>query len=806
MKKFFITLIAALSFTTTISFAQTTVLTGKLIDERSAAVPFANVSVLRSADSALAGTAITSAEGKFSVTTPATGKYFLRLSSIGFATVTTEVFEVKGIGFSKNFGDIILKAEGKKLDNVSVTSMRPAITQLADRLVVSVDGTAMAAGNTAYAVLAKAPGVFIDGDGNIQLNGRSGIMVMIDGKQTYLSASDLRMVLEAMPAENLKNIEIITNPSSKYSAEGTAGILNLNLKKNTQQGLNGNVTAAYSNNFNHWAGVLSTSIMYKAGRWNSFMSGSFGRWVNGRDATFNRIFVTPSSVTYFDQTAESNNVTTGPPAGRFGTDYSFNANHSVGFIVASNRYNSTSDFLTETYIGNQPKTPSQLVTAANISANTSRKLTANVHYTGKLDSAGTTLSADADYVRISNRGHSDFYNHFNDLNIAQKTQDFLYTYNPNGFKVYSGKIDYMRPFANGGRFEAGVRASRVLSDNDNRFYFNNGSLIPDNQRSNHFKYNESIYAAYVNWNGRLNKSFTAQAGLRMEHTSSTGNSITLGKLTQRDYTNLFPTLFLQQKISDNYGINYSASRRITRPNYGSLNPFRAYRDPYTWYEGNPFLQPEYSTIVSMAHVIRKQYIITLNYQHTNRVIVELPYVDAPNSITVYTQANMSKSRNIGATAIAPLKIMKNWDAQNTAVVSYNKFFLHTDTISQTNAQLFYSLQSNHTILLPHALRMEMSLLYRGPAANGLYDQSAMWRADVAFKRSFKNKKFDAALNVSDIFNSFRVKRTVTLGQSISDFDQTFRMRVITLSLRYNFSKGQKVEQRKTAAVEEVERI
>ena len=408
-----------------------------------------------------------------------------------FKEFKTQAFDVTGAGFTKDFGLITLKADVKTLADVSVTSLRPTITQLADKMVVSVEGTAMAAGNTALCRAGKAPGVFIDAEGNIQLNGRGGIMVMVDGRQTFLSARDLRTMLEAMPAENLKNIEIITNPSSKYEAEGTSGILNLNFKKNTQQGLNGNITTTYNNNFKDFGATFVTSIMYKKGRWNSIVSTTSGHYINGRDATFTRTFVGSSGVTYFDQVAESKGWITGPTSVRFGTDYAINSKHSVGFLTRINKWNYNTDFVTDTYIGTQPKTPSQFIRAENFSYSSDRTFTTNLHYGGKLDTIGTLLSADLDYVHITKRGYSNFYNYFTDLGSGQKTQDLLYTNNPNGYDVYSGKIDFTRPLKKGQRLEAGVRASQVASDNDNQFYFNNGSLVPDPTRTNHFKYRES---------------------------------------------------------------------------------------------------------------------------------------------------------------------------------------------------------------------------------------------------------------------------------------------------------------------------
>jgi len=807
MKKIFVAILSlVLCCATSLSRAQNSILTGKLQDEKARPIPLVNVSLLNAADTSFVAGAVTSSEGIFSLKTPEAGIYFIRFTSIGFTGFETLVFEVRKDDLTKDFGLITLKVDAKTLSDVSVTAMRPTITQLADKMVVSVEGTAMAAGNTAYTALSRAPGVFIDAEGNIQLNGRSGIMVMIDGRQTFLSARDLRTMLEAMPAENLKNIEIITNPSSKYEAEGTSGILNINLKKNTQQGLNGSINTTSNTNFKDYGATLSTNIMFKKGPWNSILATTTGRYVNGRDATFTRVFGSPLAVTYFDQVAESNGWIQGPPALRFGTDYTLNSKHSVGFMTRYNTWNYHTDFLTDTYIGTQPKTPADFIKAKNFTYNSAQTFTTNLHYTVKLDTIGTLLSADLDYVRITKNGYSDFSNYYTDLGTGRKTQDFLYTNNPNGYDVYSGKIDFTLPLKEGGRFEAGVRASQVSSDNDNQFYFNNGSLVADINRTNHFKYHEGIYAAYVNWNGTVSKALSIQAGLRMEHTLSTGHSITLNRMTEREYTNFFPTFFLQQKVSDNYGINYSISRRISRPNYGLLNPFRIYRDPYTWIEGNPFLQPQYSNIVSMAHVIQKRYIVTLSYQRTEGVIAELPFVDVANAVTIYTQANLNKSRSLGATAVAPLKIAKGWDSQNTAVLSYNKFILNTDTTRQTNAQVYFSIRSNHTILLPQSIRMELNLVYRGPAVSGLYKQAAMTSVDVAFKRAFLKKGFEAAVNVTDIFKGTSLIRKATVGKSTSDFDQYFRARAVSISLTYSFSKGQKVEEKRRASVDEIDRI
>jgi hypothetical protein len=787
-------------------FGQGGLLTGKLLDNKEEPLAYANIALIKTIDTSFVTGAIAKKEGTFSIPSPVTGVYFLRITAIGYNEYRSQAFEINSDQFSKDFGTITLQQEAKSLKEVSVISLRPTITQLADRMVVNVEGTAMAAGSTAYAVLSKSPGVFIDQEGNIQLNGRSGVTVMLNGKLTYLSARDLRTLLEGMSAENIKNIEIITNPSSKYDAEGSSGILNINLKKNVRQGLNGSVYTGYTYNGKQSGYTAGSNINYNTGKWNSFINVDFSRRVGGREATFTRVFYGTNKTTYFDQMATGNFVAVGPPTIRIGTDYSINDKQSIGLMGYFNTNTATSDFLTETYIGNSPKQPYQFIDADNYSENTYRNFTTNLHYQNKLDTVGAMLSADLDYVKIINRGESDYYNYFTDLANNQNTTDFLYTSLPNGYDIYSAKIDYVQPFSKGRKVEMGVKASRVISDNDSRFYFNNNGLVLDPSRTNHFNYKESIYAAYVNYNTKLGKRFTLQSGLRAEQTKSTGISYTTGRIDKRDYLDLFPTVFLQQKAGENYNINYSYSRRLSRPNYGNLNPFKAYRDPYTWYEGNPYLRPQYTNSFSLTQTFRKLYNLTFSYQLSKDVMAEIPLLDEDNSTTVYTTGNVNDGNSISMTAVAPLKITKKWDTQNTLLLSHNQFSMASANGTLINEQLFYMLQSNHTILLPREVRMELNLLYRGPAASGLYHMAAMHRVDIAFKRSFLKNKLDITVNANDLFKGFRFFWTTDINGNVNEFDQYFRFRQVGFSLRYNFSKGQKVEnKRRNSSVEEVNR-
>jgi hypothetical protein len=778
-------------------------LTGKVVDDKASPVPFVNIALVRTADSTLVRTTLTDVEGKFSLSA-GEGLYILKVTAMGFGNQTIDSLTISLGEAQKDLGVIKLTPKAKAMKEVSVTSLRPTITQLPDRMIVNIEGTALALGNTAFEVLTKAPGVIVDQDGNITLNGRPGVTIMLDGKLTYLSAQDLKNMLEGMSADNIKNIEVITNPSSKYDAEGTAGILNINLKKNNRQGINGSVSANYSFNGKQHGYLTNATINHKSGDWSSFINIDMNRRVGGREATFTRIFYGTNNTTYFDQFATGNFVVQGP-AVRFGTDYSINKKHSVGIVAYYGTTKGRSDFLTDTYIGNAPKQPLRYIDADNYNQSTYDNVTLNAHYNLKFDTLNSQFSIDVDYVNISNKRAANFYNIYKDLAVNTSTQDNLYTFLPGHYDIYSAKFDFIKNFVNRNKLEFGGKASSVESDNDSKFYFNNGPLVPDRQRTNHFNYREQIYAGYANWSGAISKKVTLQTGLRVEHTVSEGISYTTGQVTPRDYTDLFPSVFVQQKVSDNYNITYSYTRRLTRPNYGNLNPFRFYRDPYTWEQGNPYLRPQYTHALGINQIIKKVYSISFSYLEHRDVNAELPILNADSATTIYTTGNVDKGRYFGLTAVAPLRVMKGWDIQNTLTLSYNKLAMIVDKKEVVNDRVSYYYQMNHTIQLPKSLRLEVAYWYRSAVAGGLYTVHAMSRFDVALKKSFFKKKLDVGISGADIFAGQRFRFTTDINGNVNDFDQYFRFRAVGFNIRWNFSKGTKVEEKKRNALEEVNR-
>ncbi|WP_224996085.1 outer membrane beta-barrel family protein [Cesiribacter sp. SM1] len=786
--------------------ARQTGITGKLQDQSGAPVAYANVALLRAADASLQSGAVTNGDGVFSIAAPPEGTYVLRLSAIGFKEQKTAPFTVTGTAFTKDFGAITMQEEVETLEEVTVQALRPTITQEADKMVVSIEGTALAAGSTAFDVLSKSPGVFIDQDGNVQLNGKAGATIMLDGRLTYMSAKDLRTMLEGMSAENIKNIEIITNPSAKYDAEGSSGILNINLKKNDQRGMNGSVYGSYTyNNLHSYAG--GGNINYKNGPWNMFVNLDVARRARGRRGTFTRVFNSEQESTYLDQKAREN-VFRDVPSVRFGSDYKLNDRHSLGFMANIVAQDATFDFQTDTYIGPAPGQPALYIDANNFTSMRYANYTTNLHYSGTLDTLGTTITADLDYVKIQDKSKASFDNLYVPMVGEEPAYtDNLISNNPSGYDIYAAKVDFAHPFRSGLKMEAGAKVSRVISDNDLRFYFNNQEVpVEDPARSNHFIYRESIYAAYLNLNKKYSDRFSVQAGLRAEQTISRGESRTTGQVTEREYLNLFPSLFIQQKVNDNYEVKYNYSRRIQRPDYDQLNPFIFYLDPFTWAQGNPFLRPQYTHAVGVTQTFKQTYNLVLEYQLTKDFIAEVPYQDVETNTTTFNRDNVDDAQNLSATVIVPVKILKKWDTNNTAVVAYQEYSTSIDGEQVLNDQVFYMLQSNHNLQLPWGVRMEVNAGYQGPVAWGLYRIQKQWWVNLGLKKSLLDDKLDISVNANDLFRGQRVVGGANVSGNVNQFNQYFFNRSISLSLRYRFSKGEQFDaQRRNSNLEELNR-
>ncbi len=788
------------------AFAQTTgMLTGAITDTKGQPLGFVNVAVVDAASAAVITGTIADLEGQFQIKTPTPGKYLLKLTFLGYSPLQTAPFEVAGDKDSKDFGTLVLQEDAQVLQEVTVQAMRPTVVTEAGKTVVSVEGTALAGGSTALEVLTKAPGVWVDQEGNIKLNGKAGVQLMIDGKSTYLSGKELQNLLQSMSAENVKDLEIIANPSARYDAEGASGMININLKKNALPGMNGSVRVGYQYSELHGY-TAGADLNYQHGKWSSSGSLDLAKRTQYRLNDMQRLFH-DSEESHLIQDIHQEGTRLVPTL-RLGTDYEANSKHSFGVMVNLSDARNRDNIRTASYLrSNQPATD-LFVKARNTSEAKYKNGTLNLHYLGKLDTVGTLLSADLDYVRLSSYDESSFENQYDSLgNASPVILARLLTLNPTSYDIYAAKTDFTKALGRASKLELGAKASRVISDNEVRFYeVADASRQLDERRSNHFIYKENILAAYANYTASLGEKWRLQAGLRAEQTATRGHSLTLNQVTERNYLDLFPSLFLQQQVSAAYQISYSYSRRINRPQYEALNPFFFYLDPYTVAVGNPQLKPQYATTLEVTQVLHQAYNLTLGYAATKDFIFEVPVQDKARNTTMFQQQNVDHATSLYATLVAPITVLPQWQMNNNATVSYQRFEDVLDGQRQKNEQVTFMAQSNQQVQLPSQVRLELKAAYQGPVVYGLYRMQSNWSLDAGLKRSFMQDKLDVSLSVTDIFRTRRVKGdTAVNGTSITSSQytgsQSFRV-----GLRYKFSRGSQFEARKRdVSLEELNR-
>ena len=767
---------------------------GQLFDQKKETVPFATVSVIKLPDSTVVTGTTTNMDGSFKLKPSYNGKFMLRFSAIGYSPAYTKSFQISGAKFSKDFGDIIIEEETTMLNEVMLKTRRPRVKVENGKMVMRVEGTAMAAGNTAYQMLSRAPGVSVDQNGSFKINGKSGVAVMIDGRLSYLSGTELQALLEGMPAENIESIEVINNPSAKYDAQGAAGILSINLKKNSLTGVNGSVYAGYQHNEQDFLNA-GLNLNYKKGNWNSFLNLDLAQRGMVRDQAIYRIFPPEEGLKYFDQTGKDQRKRFVPSV-QLGTDFDINERNSIGAMFNFTYQDRNYNWNTATNLIDANRELMGRISARNHQDEQFGTGRLNFHYTGKLDTIGTSLSADVDYVRLKKENHSSFRNLYTYPDeTPDKTQN-LFSNTNSDYDIYSAKIDFSTPLSETSNLGLGLKASKVISDSDLKYFREEGGKrVLDPSISDKFRYEEEIYAAYASYHNKFNDTWNLDLGLRAEQTNGKGISFTAEEVNKKDYFQLFPNFSLEQKVSDNYKLNYSFSRRINRPDYGLLNPAIFYLDPYTYVVGNPDLEPQINNSVQLNQTFFKKYNLMLSYDFARDYIVEIPITDPETLKSNLTQRNIDGFRSYGATLVAPFEPASFWNMNNTMVLNQENYDLEIAGESIQNNQLFFMLQSNHQFDLPADIQLELNATYRTPMAYGVYTIGEQWWLDAGLKKSFMDDKLSVSLNATDVFKTMDMHVEAKYTGNLFVIDQYFGNRAISLSLRYNFSKGSKAERK-----------
>ena len=784
---------------------------GSVKDEGGKSLAAATVSLLKAADSALVKMGVTDAAGHFEFEAAPEAGYLVSVTSVGYGKSFSAPFTA-ATG-TVTVPAITLTAAAGNMSAVVVQARRPMVENKIDKMVVNVDAAPTNAGSTALEVLEKSPGITVDRDGNISLKGKQGIIVLMDGKQTYLSGQDLANLLRNMPASQLDQIEIMTQPSAKFDAAGNSGIINLRTKKSLMKGFNGSVNLSYVQG-RYPKSPNSFQFNYRTAKFNLFTNLSYSYWSGFNEQTLLRTFrngTTGQVTSVFDQQANQRNRSHNY-SGRIGVDYTLNAKTTIGILVNGNTRPGVWQNRGRADIKNGAGALDSFNTVFTENRDSWQNVGGNLNFRRVLGSGGHELTADLDYIRYDagSRQVSDNYN-YNPAG-ALLGEPFLLRGNlPSTITIYSGKADWVKPLADGAKIEAGVKSSYVSTDNDAQYTRYSKAVDAwqvDNTRSNHFLYKETINAAYVNFSRQAGK-WGFQGGLRLENTvakgDQLGNAVQKDSSFKRDYTQLFPTAFVSYTANEKNTFSLSYGRRIERPNYQDMNPFQYLLDQYTFRQGNPALMPQFTHNIELTHNYRSALNTTLNYTSTTDILNDILKQNDATKVTFQTKENVASRKVLGLSVSYNAALTKWWTTSLFTNVNYNHYKGIVNNAPLDVQMTTFMINGSQVFRFAKTWSAEVSGFFRSTAQEtGMFLIRPMGVVSFGFAKQILANKGSLKLNVYDPFYIQKAKVDIQFSNIDAYVVNQWDNRRVALTFSWRFSKGQASpqQQRRTGSSQE----
>jgi iron complex outermembrane recepter protein len=813
MKKRTVLSVLSLFFLFSTAFANkdTGKITGVVVDANSQPLSFANILLLDTVGSSLVKAEYSGEDGTFELTSIPEGTYRLSVTYVGLPDYNSEAFSV-GTGETKELPVISMQSASIDLAEVTVKAKRPLVEVHAGKTVFNVDGSINATGSDAMELLRKAPGLVVDNNDNIIMNGKNGVKVYIDGRPSQLSTSDLAAYLKTIQASDIDNIEIITNPPAKYDAEGNAGIINIRMKKDKNLGTNGTVNTGYAlGRDNSYNGSLSGNHRSKTN--NTFGSYNYS---DGRNVEYFDLFREQSGK-FFNQTNRNNNQYQAHNF-KLGSDFFLNKFNTLGFLV--NGYNSSYNSSTNSHtpisqIGSGVTDSTLIASSFNEGSRANYNFNLNYRFD---DTKGTVWNFDADYGLYRNDGSEDQPNAYwtgtgQEGSVLLGEANYA-TDSPTDIGILTFKVDHERPFLQG-QLSTGAKVSKVKTDNIFDFYnVIEGTPEIDIDRTNRFVYDENVNAVYANYSRQLGK-FGFQAGLRVEQTDSKGVLTALKPIgddpVKQDYVDFFPSGGVTYALNENNNFQLTYSRRVDRPSYQDLNPFEARLDELTYEKGNPFLNPQYTHSVQLNHTFKYRYNTSLSYSSTTDLITRLVDQDASDSDASFiTWENLASQNNMTLTISAPLQLAEWWNAfaNVSAYRTHNEADFGDGKTVDLNVYTFNAYMQQ-TFTLPLDLALEISGWYLSPSIwGGTFEMDGMGSVDAGLQKKFMKGNGTLKLSVSDLFHTQDWSGISRYGGLILDARGSQDSRRLRVNFTYRFGNQQvkSARNRSTGIEDEAQRI
>ncbi|PVX44396.1 outer membrane receptor protein involved in Fe transport [Flavobacterium sp. 103] len=759
--------------------------TGKIVDKKSnQPLEFATVTLKNQKNPKALSGGITNNKGEFQADV-VPGIYDITVEFISFKSI-----EIKGKNITEktSLGTIALEDDASQLNEVVVRAEKSSVEIKLDKKVYNVGQDMMVKGGTVSDVLDNVPSVSVDTEGNVSLRGSDNVRILIDGRPSY--AVNIAEALRQLPADAIDKVEVITNPSARYDAEGGSGIINIILKKGKNQGFNGTIIA--STGIPETYG-LSANVNYKTEKLNYFTTAGYNHRTNeGGGKTYSEYFNEDGSIkNYLDEDRDTKRTRDG-----------FNGRAGVEWTVAPNTYwtnainyeKNTGD--DKDLINYNNYDAAHIFTASTYRLNNGDTGSENVSYTSNLiknfNDKGHKLTVDASVSRNTDDSQS----------IITGSNNYNNTLNNQVQKQAQFQADYVLPLGEGSQFEAGYKGN--FGDLNNEYYVLDDQGVRIDNLSNTLEYKENINAVYTQYGFKKNK-FSYLFGLRWEDTNVHVNLLDTNDFNTKKYNNLFPSAFISYQISDQSNFTTSYSKRLTRPRGRFMNPAVNYSSNVNIFQGNPDLDPSLTDKFDIGYIKRWDK-VTFNtsayFENTKDVFsfVRSPTGDEVNGIPVIKSQpiNLGKEQKFGFEFTLNYNPFKIWRI-NSNFNLYNVKTTGDHSYTDTNGNLIvqnldnqantWFARVNSKLTLPYKIDWQLNATYNGEQKTAQGKNLDQFSMNTAFSKDLMKDKATLAFNISDIFNT-RIMRSYTYLENQTSYgEMQFRKRQFNLSFTYRFNKS-----------------
>ena len=693
----------------------------------------------------------------------------------------------------------------KKLNEVIITGKKQLIERKQGKTVVNVDASVTNAGTTVLEVLEKSPGVMVDKNGNISLQGKTSVLVMIDDKPTYLSGTELSNLLGSMSSTQVNQIELITSPSAKYDASGNAGIINIKTKKNKQDGFNGNLTLNAGHG-EHLKSNNSLMLNYRQGKINAFLNYSVNYNKGFTDIyAYRKYFDAQGAIiSVLDQPSYLGSENTNNLL-RTGLDFYASSKTTLGITLTGTAVSRNgAGNATAKWLNPQLTQDSAIITNSTTDyslKNGSVNLYGR-HNLNKIQDIGFDL----DYLRYDIANDQVFQNiRTGAVNYQQGSRGDI----PSQLSILSAKADYTLQIGKSAKFEAGIKSSSINTDNTAKYQLASGNnWTEDLQKSNHFLYQENINSIYSSVEHKINR-LSYQLGLRYENTNYTGNqlgnALQPGSKFSKNYQNLFPSGYLTYEVDSANTFSFTAGRRIDRPAYQKLNPFVFIINKYTYQRGNPFFLPQHTWNFELSHSYKQFLTTAIAYSGIKNYFSQL-FLSEGNDILVYTEGNVGQMHNLGIYITAQVSPFKWWSLTAQSNFNYKKLSGYQNVDYKSSVNQLHTTMNNQFRLSP-TLNAEISGFYTTQARNDLQELlSPTGQVSAGMIKTILKGKGSLRLTARDIFYTQAMEGMTDFPGANEYFILWRDTQVINVGFNYRFGKPLKAAKRSTGgAADEINR-